>query len=423
MKSLHLTNNYHAASGGISTFYRAMLETAEELRWSMCLVVPGEKDHIEEPGRYTKIIQLRAPRTPFFDRRYRLLLPHKYMSPFHTRLRRILADEKPDLVEICDKYTLIYLAGFLQRGWIPGVPRPATVGISCERMDDNVRTYISESHRAQRFCRWYMSEVYYRMFRHHIAVSDYTAAELRATPRGREAPHKITILPMGVSTRHFLAAGRNPDIRRQLLLKAGAHSGAALLVYAGRLAREKNLDLLCDTMTELARDAGQDYRLLIAGGGPRTEWLKGECQRRIPGKMVFLGHIQDPRVLAQVLANCDVFLHPNPCEPFGIAPLEAMAAGLPLVAPAAGGVLSYADRSNSWVTDPSGRSFAAAVRHILQDDGQRQEKGRCARLTAARFDWRSVTESYFATYEAWCTPGFSGSRAAVSVSVPERLSS
>jgi alpha-1,6-mannosyltransferase len=51
-----------------------------------------------------------------------------------------------------------------------------------------------------------------------------------------------------------------------------------------------------------------------------------------------LGYIADRELLADILANCDVFLHPNPHEPFGIAPLEAMASRLALVAPDSGGV-------------------------------------------------------------------------------------
>ena len=49
--------------------------------------------------------------SPFFDERYRLLLPHLYALPYRSRLREILRDEQPDLIEICDKYTLYFLPG------------------------------------------------------------------------------------------------------------------------------------------------------------------------------------------------------------------------------------------------------------------------------------------------------------------------
>ena len=61
-----------------------------------------------------------------------------------------------------------------------------------------------------------------------------------------------------------------------------------------------------------------------------------------------LGHL-DKELLADYYANADVFVHPNPKEPFGIAPLEAMASGVPVVAPNSGGILSYATDENIWM--------------------------------------------------------------------------
>ena len=69
--------------------------------------------------------------------------------------------------------------------------------------------------------------------------------------------------------------------------------------------------------------------------------------------MLFCGHV-DARALARLYASCDVFVHPNPREPFGIGPLEAMASGVPLVLPAAGGVLSYANADNAWLARADG---------------------------------------------------------------------
>ena len=62
-----------------------------------------------------------------------------------------------------------------------------------------------------------------------------------------------------------------------------------------------------------------------------TWHLQGQAETRVPGRVHFLGHLPDRRQLASLYANADVFVHPNPREPFGIGPLEAMASGLPLV--------------------------------------------------------------------------------------------
>ena len=82
-------------------------------------------------------------------------------------------------------------------------------------------------------------------------------------------------------------------------------------------------------------------------------------------------------------AAADVFIHPNPREPFGIAPLEAMASGLPLVAPNSGGILSYANDENSWLAEPTAAAFAAAISDVLENAGRREEKVRNAIATVA----------------------------------------
>jgi hypothetical protein len=93
-----------------------------------------------------------------------------------TALQRILKSEQADLVEVSDKYSINYLAGLLRTRRLPGVRlRPAVVGMSHERMDENVAAYLSSSEISRRFCDWYMKWIYFPMFDHHITVSDHTA--------------------------------------------------------------------------------------------------------------------------------------------------------------------------------------------------------------------------------------------------------
>lgn len=105
-------------------------------------------------------------------------------------------------------------------------------------------------------------------------------------------------------------------------------------------------------------------QLLVAGDGPQMNWLRQESLRRGLLRVYWMGQLNHPAALASLYANCDAFLHPNPREPFGIAPLEAMASGLPLVVPNAGGVLSYANTENAWLAEPNGEAFADAVRDV-----------------------------------------------------------
>ncbi len=130
IKTLHITNAYHQTSGGIRAFYRAMLEAANSRGRLMRLLVPGERSAIEEVGSYGRIYHIAARRAILFDKRYRLLMPTTYLPPFHGEIRRILRSEQPDLIEVCDKYSVNWMAGMLRRGWISDLRRPPLVGMS-----------------------------------------------------------------------------------------------------------------------------------------------------------------------------------------------------------------------------------------------------------------------------------------------------
>jgi glycosyltransferase involved in cell wall biosynthesis len=239
-----------------------------------------------------------------------------------------------------------------------------------------------------------MGYCYIPFFDYHIANSGYTAAELRGAMRARhERP--VYVRPMGVDVDDFATARRSEQGRRNLVAETGGDERTKLLLYAGRLSPEKNLPLLIEMIGRLECD----FRLVVAGDGPLAGWLENEAKACAPGRVRLLGHIGDRAKLLELYADCDAFIHPNPREPFGIAPLEAMAAGLPLVAPNAGGLLSYADETNAWLAEPNGESFAAAARAVFNDPATRKDKLAWARWTSRQYQWRVVTDSFFQLYD------------------------
>jgi alpha-1,6-mannosyltransferase len=396
IKTLHITNAYHPTSGGISTFYRALLNAANRQGRLMRLVVPGDQTRVERIGEYGIIYHIKAPRAPVFDRRYRLLLPHTYV--FNGALSGILRDERPDLVEVCDKYALCWLGGFLRERWISGLRRPVLVGMSCERMDDNVSAFVTHSPLGKRLSKIYLGNLYIPLFDYHIANSQYTANELREAMVARHE-RAVHVRPMGADVADYSSACRSEASRQKLISLFQGDLRTKLLLYAGRLSHEKNISLLIEMLERLAGDRTHDYRLIVAGDGPLAEWFEKEARLRAPGRVYSLGHIRHRAALADLYVNCDAFVHPNPREPFGIAPLEAMAAGLPLVAPRSGGVLSYADETNSWLAEAGGEPFAAAVISVFADTAVRKDRLARAFWTTQRYTWESVTAQFFDLYD------------------------
>ena len=397
MKTLHLTNAWHASSGGIGTFYRALIEAANQNGHEIRLVVPGDSTRVEAIGSHAKVYYIQAPRAPF-NPSYRILYPYRFLAP-GTAVQQILNDERPDLIDVSEKYSLPYLTGLLRIERLRGVNfRPTVIGTSCERMDENMAAYLSGARLAKAFTRFYMKWIYFPMFDHHIAVSEHSAEELRLAARGHKVERGVWVRPMGADTARFTPERKSPAARQRLLKVIGGTERSTLLLYAGRLVPEKNLYLLIDTMAILRKDADRDFRLLLAGDGILFEPLQKMCAERIPGSTTFLGHIANRDVLADLFSNVDAFVHPNPREPFGIAPLEAMAAGLPLVAPDCGGVTAYANHSNAWLASQSPAAYAGAVRGVFDVPETRARKVEAALTTASQHSWQDVAVGYLKLY-------------------------
>jgi phosphatidylinositol alpha 1,6-mannosyltransferase len=186
------------------------------------------------------------------------------------------------------------------------------------------------------------------------------------------------------------STGFHPDNRSAALRRALAPDGAVLVGYVGRLAPEKRLDLLAET----ARLPGA--RLVIVGAGPDEAALR----RRLP-TAVFLGLRRGPQ-LARLYASFDVFVHTGPYETFGQAIQEAMASGLPVVAPAAGGPLDLVQpgRTGYLVPPGDGAATARAVAGLVADPQRRAEFGAAARSAVAGRTWAAVGDELIHHYLA-----------------------
>lgn len=417
IKTIHITNYYHQNSGGISTSLNNLLKYAEEQRRNLSLVVPGEKDKTDQVGKHTKIYYVKAIRSPLFDKRYRLITPWKYTLK-NSRIRQILLAEKPDLIEITDKYTLIFIGLMIRKGFFSRIGRPILVHFSAERMDDNVASFITKKPIGKVFARNYIASLVLPFFDFHIANSEYTASEFFEAEsevlKGKfsswlfeksknvfSAPsiplnERVFVCPRGVNTLLFSISRKKKEKRRAILEKLGLPNESKLLLYAGRLSPEKNLKLLIETLEKLL-ESQKDFRLLVAGSGPEQKWLE-EKARTFDKKLILLGHLEK-EALADYYANVDVFIHPNPNEPFGNTVLEAMASGCAVVAPNSGGILTYANQQNAWLVEPIAEKFVQAIEEVLENENLRRSKIERAIEIANKNSLEKFSERLFKTYD------------------------
>lgn len=182
----------------------------------------------------------------------------------------------------------------------------------------------------------------------------------------------------------------HPRHRDEALRSAVARPGQVIIGYVGRLAREKRLDLLGPL---LEMDA---VRLVLVGDGP----LRGELQKKLPGAH-FAG-FRSGADLSKWMASLDLFVHTGVNETFCQAVQEALAAGVPVVAPSSGGPVDLVQHGvNGYLWSPnSGVSLVGAVDELVRSPAHREHLASEARNTVVHRTWDSVLVELVGHYKS-----------------------
>lgn len=187
----------------------------------------------------------------------------------------------------------------------------------------------------------------------------------------------VALWPRGVDHRRFDPRFRDDGLRRWL-----APHGEVVVGYVGRLAREKQVERLAP-LCDLA-----GVSVVVVGDGPRRRSL----ERAMPSAR-FMG-FRRGRQLSRLVGSLDVFVHPGVDETFCQAIQEALAAGVPVVAPAAGGpidLVRHGDNGFLWSPEAP-ETLVGAVRQLVADPPLRRRLGRRARESVAGRSWEAVLD-------------------------------
>jgi phosphatidylinositol alpha 1,6-mannosyltransferase len=189
----------------------------------------------------------------------------------------------------------------------------------------------------------------------------------------------------GVDLQRFNPRHRSPMLRRRL-----APDGETIVGYVGRLAPEKRVHLL----HHVARMPG--VRLVVVGDGPSSRKL-----RRRLHDAEFLGFLTGVE-LSQTLASLDVFVHTGADETFCQTIQEALASGVPVVTPAAGGPMDLVRHGdNGWLfPDDDPALLRGAVAELVSNDELRLVMGQRARTCVERRSWEELGEALVAHYRS-----------------------
>ncbi len=359
---VHVANFYGPRSGGIKTTMNRLGEGYIAAGHESVLVVPGDRDS-DEVTAAGRLVTIKSPELPKSGG-YRVMTDVEWLCTVLARLQ-------PDRLEVSDRLTLRSLGWWARSQGVPSVMW------AHERVDGILSTWSGVTLGSPRMAdAWNRATV--RRFDRVIATTNYAREEI-----DRIGWTKVSTVPLGVDLDQFHPRMWNPDIRDEYR----PNGSDALVVMCSRLSREKRPELALDALRHL-HSLGFRARLVVVGSGPMQEQLR---KRSADLPVTWLGFVSDRSALAQLLATADVVLAPGPIETFGLAALEALASGTPVVASETSAVGEIIGTSGGRVAAPVASALASAILDVVSVGEPNRRAG--ARRRAEQFPWhRTVHE-------------------------------
>jgi len=369
-----LTQSWSEVGGGVRTYLlHKRLHILESTPHSHLMIIPGGRDEVISEGRAITVT-IASPHVPGSPN-YRLMLRN-------GAVRAALERFRPDLVECQDAYNLPWAAiGYRKR-------YPQTALVACY-MTDFPTVYVERP--LSRFIGRTIAGVFGRigyaycgaLFRRFDAVFALSenggAAKLRSL-----GIDNVEVVPLGVEVGEFGPDRRDPRLRREL----GLADGQPLLIYVGRLDKEKKPDVVVEAFRQLPEELGA--KLALIGEGPLKEEIAALGDERV----ILAGYLKSRAELARWLASADVYVSGMADETFGVSIVEAQASGLPVVGVAAGAMVDRVAQAVGRL-GPVGDAEAMAGNILAVWRSDRQRMAQEARARALQFSWERSMEALF----------------------------
>jgi alpha-1,6-mannosyltransferase len=385
MKVVDLTQFYSPVSGGVKRYLHEKIDYVQNCTATdkHVLVVPGAKTGTKANGR-SRVYTIRSPlvsRTA----QYRVLINLRAVE-------EILKRERPNIIESGDPYQLGWRA--VKTGRALKIP---VIGFYHSHFPE---AYLRSSaklfgktatHRVMKLSRAYVRKLYNQ----HAAT--LVASERLANVLRDWGVHNVRVLSLGVNIDIFRP---NTSDREAMRASLKIPVGRKLLLYVGRLAKEKNTARLFRAFEILERHNPNRFHLLVIGDGPERVQL-----RKLQGRsenVSWIKYCADPRELARYYRAADLFVHPGVQETFGLVALESQACGTAVVG-IRGSALDdviFHDQSD-WASENSAKALSEAIERF--SDKQLSILGmKAATEVAQRHAWPRVFERLFCIYREVC---------------------
>ncbi len=365
MRIALVTENFLPKLDGVTRTLAMLLEHLEREGHNVIVLGPEGS-----PRRYAGARIYCAPGMPIpFYPELRFLIPH-------PSLERRLARFHPDVVHVVDPM-LVGAAGikWAQRIGVPVVSTYHT----------NLAAYCAYYHLTALVAPMWG----YRRLLHNQCVATLGPSESTARELRRQGFERVGVWPRGVDSQTFSPEHRSLEWRRRIT----GDAETPILLYAGRLSYEKNLNDLVAAFSAVS-DTGA--WLALVGDGP----ARADIQQALAGKrVIFTGYLKG-EALSRAYASADLFAFPSVTETFGQVVMEAMASGLPVVGYDAEGVRDSVSNGETGILAPARdvHGFTRAIRLLLDDPERRYRQGLRARAHAEAQSWETLLDGLVGAY-------------------------
>jgi glycosyltransferase involved in cell wall biosynthesis len=326
-----------------------------------------EKFLNEENVKYFNLTNIEFKQTP--TRKEYLLLFFKLLSQV-SKLKKLIQKEKPDIL-LSNGFPAVFLVP-LSVLFLKTKPKIFYVH-HFQKQKENFLT--------RKIYLWFL-----RKYGKIIAVSSATADSLKSV--FPEIKEKILTIPNGINTKRFEIKETKEELRKKLNLPDGI-----LGICVGRLTPFKNQKFLIKVAKEIKRD---DFYILIIGDGDEYENLKIEIEKeKLENRVKLLGFIPSNEIPYYLKAS-DIFLYPSLKEGFGIAVLEAMAVGLPVVIFRE---IYIEEFGKDILVANNEEEFINYTKQLIEDENFRKEIGEKLKQDALKLDIKKTIERYLEVFE------------------------
>ncbi|ORM32466.1 glycosyltransferase [Williamsia sp. 1135] len=365
MRIVQVANFYGPRSGGLRTAVDELGTGYVRRGHHVTLIVPGPVAANEVLASGVVRVTVPAPVLPFTG---------GYRAARFASVAAVAASAAPDVIEVSDRLTLRRMGVWARERDV------GSVMIAHERLDRLLGQVLPRA--VAQTLADVANRATARDYDKVVCTTAFAAEEF-----DRIGASNLCRVPLGVDLEVF-----HPE-RRSAALRDLARRGAEhLLIHCGRLSVEKHVHRSVDAVA-LLRDSGISVRLLIVGDGPVMRKLK----RRAEGLPVdFAGYLGSRAEVAALMASSDVALAPGPHETFGLAALEALATGTPVVV-SQRSALSEIVRAESGALAPdTAMGVAQAILAVL--DLPAAQRRSLARERAEQFSWPHAVDGMLAAF-------------------------